>query len=264
MTGTNIVSYDEAWAEEAESSASRFTAASGNFISARGGKLSLGDEECPGNQLCVIVLDGVFENNYYEGRYDPETPQPPRCYAIAADKDSLAPHPSMQAHPEYFAPQHHECRGCPRNEFGTADNGKGKACKNRVRLALLPAGIYTPIRGSRDFELEVFTDPKHFMTADIALVKAPPTSAKHWSAYVKQLAASHRRPPRGVVTRLFVENHVKNQYEMRFEMLEAVDNALFDVLSARRQEAQALLTQGYAPPESVEVQGRNGLRGLRK
>jgi hypothetical protein len=258
-----IVSYDEAWAKQAQAAAEQAPATSGTFISTRGGILSFGDEELPGNQACVIILDMLREHTYYANKFDPDVAASPVCYAFGRAGEEMAPHHSMQADVTYFQPQAEECKDCKWNEWGSADTGRGKACQNRERLALIPAGYYQPKKGSRDFDLELFTDPKHFQSADTAFIRLPVTSVAGWWKYVSQLATQSHRPPHGVVTRLFIEPHPKWQYQVHFEMVEEVSNDLAQIIMARHEEALKTPIAGYSPPKEEEPR-QNGLRGLRR
>lgn len=265
MTGREIVNYDKAWAEQAESYAQQEKLTGGTFLSTRGGTLSFGDEVLPGNQAAVIILDAVFENTYYGAKFDPDNAAAPVCYAFArGDNSDMAPHPSMQTAPDYFIPQSSDCPSCPWNEWGSADQGRGKACQNRRRLALIPAGFYQGKRGSRDFDLEMFTDPKHFETAEIAFIKLPVTSVLLFSKYVNQLNSTIHRPPHGVVTRLFVEPDPKSQYKIYFEALEQVPDELAAIVMARHEEAVRGVIQGYQKPEERKPVARGSLKGLRR
>jgi len=81
------------------------------------------------NTINAVVVDVRYINTFYEGRYTPNDPKPPVCWALDADANTLAPN---EASPK---PVHDACSGCPKNEFGSA--GKGKACKNMVRIAII-------------------------------------------------------------------------------------------------------------------------------
>jgi len=258
-----LTNYDEAWAKQAETYTEQFQAQGGTFLSTRAGVLSFGDEELRGNQACVIVLDSVFENTMYEGKFNPDEATAPLCYAFGRDKDEMAPHESMQLD-AYFKPQHETCQGCKWNEWGSADTGRGKACQNRVRLALIPAGYYQPKKGSRDMDLELFADPKHFQTADVAFIKLPVTSVELWGKYVRSVAAASNRPPHGVVTRMFLEPHAKFQYQVHFETIELVSNELASIVMARHEEAVKQVIQGYRVPEERPAAPQGSLRGLRR
>ena len=94
----DIVKYKEQWATAAEQAASREEVTGGRFIKLAGGIFKLGEDELPGNKLCAIVLADVFENTYYDDKWTPDGPvKPPKCFALAEDKDDLAPHPAMRS-----------------------------------------------------------------------------------------------------------------------------------------------------------------------
>jgi hypothetical protein len=263
--GQEIVNYDKQWAAQMEQYTSQEQLQGGTFLSTRGGTLAFGEETLPGNQACVIILDAVKENTYYAEKFDADNPAAPICYAYGrGGEDDMAPHESMQVDLSYFQPQSDTCAGCKFNEWGSADKGRGKACQNRRRLALIPAGFYEPKRGSRDFNLEFFTDPKHFQTAEIAFVKLPVLSVKEWSKFVNDVAATFRRPPHGVITRLFLEPDPKAQYKICFEAIEEVSDELAAIIMQRHDAATKAVIQGYRPPEERPVaQNAGSLRGLR-
>ena len=249
--GSDITKYDERFAEMAKAYA-QGEHVGGDFLSTRGGVLTFNDEPLPGNQMCVIILDVVMERTYYTHAYDSDGENlPPVCYAFArpGDTDEMAPHlETMQVAKEYFTPQNDICRTCPHNEWGSADVGRGKACKERRRLALLPAGYYQPKRGSRDFDLHVFEDPEHYEAADIAYLKLPVTSVKDYARYVTDLASRLRRPPLAVITRVYVEPDPNSQFRVKFEQIAEIPPELYDAVMLRHDEARAGIIFGYPPP----------------
>lgn len=264
--GTAVTAYDKQWAVQAERYAAQEQLQGGTFLSTRGGVLKFGDEAMPGNQACVIVLDAVKENTYYPAKFDPEQAAAPVCYAFGRDSDEMSPHPSMQIDLNYFKPQSTSCDICAFNEWGSADKGKGKACQNRRRLALIPAGYYEAIRGSRDFNLRLFDDPKHFEQSEVAYMKLPVGSVKEWSKYVQLISGQNNRPPHGVVTRIFVAPSEKYQYQVLFEAIDLVPDSLAQIMFRRHDEALKSVIQGYKVPEVREPRSvpGGGLRGLRR
>lgn len=264
--GTEVTKYDEKFAEMAAGYANS-ERVSGRFISTRGGVLTFEDEQLPGNQMCVVVLDYIHERTYYTKKFDSdaESNLPPVCYALhrPEDPEEMAPHPSMQADPSYFQPQHHECRTCPMNEWGTADTGRGKACGERRRLALLPAGYYTPRRGSRDFDLNFITDPAHYEAADIAYLKLPVTSVKEWARYVTQLRSAHHRPPAAVVTHIYIEPDPKSQFKIKFDLIDLLPDTMYETILRRHEEAKGSIIFGYPSPGASEGQAPQG-RSIRR
>lgn len=264
-----LVPISERWAEQAQQAQHEEPVGEGLFVSLKSGVMSVNDEELPGNQMYVVIIDHYRENTYFEGRYDPDVKAPPKCYAFArgADGDDMGPHESMQLSlaPEgYFEPQNDVCRTCPKNEWGTADTGRGKACQNRRRLVLLPAGYCEPKKGSRDFDVRLFTDAAHYQTADEAMLKLPVTSSKEFSKYVSQLGAQFQRPPHGVITRIFVEPDPKTQFRVGFEMVEEVPDDLAQIIMDRNAVCREREWRGYQPPSDDAPQPRQAgsLRGV--
>jgi hypothetical protein len=267
MTGTNIINYKQKLREQAEQAVKQEVVAGGTMLSTRGGVLTYGEETLPGNQACVIILDSVKENTYYgANKFDPDAPSPPICYAFGrgpVGEDEMAPHESMQVDLNYFKPQHDSCTGCQWNEWGSADKGRGKACQNRRRLALIPAGFYEAKRGSRDLVLQMFTAPADFKTAEIAHIKLPVLSVKNYGNYLDQLLSTVQLPAHGVFTRMYLENDAQAQFKVCFEFLEEVPDDLLEVIMARHEEATNAAFRGYMPPEEKKL-GGNSRGGFRR
>lgn len=280
--GTEIVNYDAQMAAMAEQYAQQDRASEGSFLSTRGGILMYGEEQMPGNQVACIIVDSILENAYYPQKYDPNNKLPPTCYAFTrGDPDDMQPHlESMSKDQNYFMPQNMQqgpqglviggCNGCPMAEWGSSDTGRGKACKNQYRLALLPAGIYQP-NGRGQFELGLFDDPAHFSGSDIIYLKLPVTSGAIFERYRKMLRVQHARPPFGVVTRIFLQPDPKNQFSVNFELIELLPVELTPAILNRNAEITAEPFKGYEAPDMEAQQqaaapssGRFGGGGFRR
>ena len=253
--GNEIAKYDQQWAKAGEQYVSREKAEGGHFLSLAGGVFKLGDEPVPGNQLCVVILDAIFENAYYAEKWTPDGPvMPPTCFAMAHEQEDLEPMiEAMKADMDHFEPQHDTCHGCPMNEWGSADTGKGKACGNRRRLALIQAGEYVPVRGVKGgFELEAFAEEDHYKAADLTFLKLPVTSGKEFSRFVKATLRDFGRPPYGVVTRIYIEHGGPNQFTVKFEALDALPDEWFQTIQSRHEEAVEAIMKPYEPPSDEE------------
>jgi|GEM_PF-3621661 len=267
--GQEIVDVKKMLAERAAKAAAAVPVTGGTFLSTRGGTLAFGDEAMPGNQAAVVILGAVMENTFYAEKFNPDETKAPICYAFGQGLDAvdMAPHESMQVDLNYFQPQAEECKVCPHSQWGSADTGRGKACQNRVRLALIPAGFYAAKRGSRDFDLELFDDPKHFQTAEIVHIKLPVMSVDNYYKFQSQVSAALRLPPEGVVARLFIEPDHKSQYKVHFEVIEQLPDELAAITMLRADEAMQAKIQGYRPPEEKPPghtdNPRGSLRGIR-
>lgn len=268
--GTDLTHYRRQLAAQAKAAVEQEQLSGGTVLSTRGGTLTYGEETLPGNQACVIILDAIKENTYYADKFDPDNPTAPICYAMGRgpDDDDMAPHPSMQEDENYFEPQAVACKGCPMNEWGSADKGRGKACQNRRRLSLIPAGSYMPKRGSRDFDLDLFNDPKDFQQAEIAFLKLPVLSVKEYAKFVNQVATNFNMPPHGVIARVWVEPDPKAQYKVCFEVIELVPDELLPAVMAKHEEAINMKYQGYRAPEerppAHTENPRGSLRNIRR
>lgn len=276
--GAEVVNYEARMAADAERLARQDRGSEGVFLSTRAGQLALGEEPLPGNQVACIVVDSVLENAYYPQAYDPNNKLPPICYAYTRGEPSeMYPHlESMSKAQDYFMPQNMAddgqggviiggCAGCPMAEWGSAMRsgkpGRGKACKNTVRLALLPAGLYAPHPQHRGaWELGLHDDPEHYFGADVVFLSVPPTSLSNWEKYKKMLRVQHARAPYGAVTRIWLAPDNNTQFKINFEMVELASPEMLQGIIPRVDERIAEPFKGYEAPqeEAPPAQGRFG------
>ena len=261
--GKELVSYKDKMREMAKEYAST-EKTGGNWITLRGGTMRYGDNEIPGNTLICIVLDAVRENAYYPYDFDPDVIIPPTCYAFGYSEDDMEP--DLPNH-EWFEPQAKSCAECPHNEWGSSDTGRGKACGNRRRLAIIPAGQM--VKDGKSWEVEVFDTIEDYEEQDIALMKLPVTSTKLWGKYVKFLNSQYQLPPMGVISQVYIEKDPNDQFHVHFDMLEEVPKELYDLIMRRHKEAEEMIAQDYDVPDKEQLEkpkqkGRQGLKGLRK
>jgi hypothetical protein len=252
QTGTEVVDWEEEMRRQAQvaSEQQRSSGGGGKFFSLKAGVLTFDDQPMPGNQMAVVILADLMENSWYDGEYDPSTPASPKCFAFGHDEADMEPHEAVDNDP-YFDRQHPQCSGCPHAEWGSASRGKGKACKNVMRLALIPAGQYKPNGKGRNAQLEFepYDDPEHYKKAEVAFLKVPVTSVSLYSKYVKQLNADLSRPPHGVVTMIYIEPHPKYQFQVKFELMDKVDAELLPIIMPRHKAELASLDFPYQPPQ---------------
>ena len=242
MTRTDMVAWEKEMAAEAEAAAHSEQTVGGGFVSTRNGRLSWGGAVVPGNAIRVVILDYCRENTYYQGRYDPDAPQSPVCYALAREEGDMAPHENAAV------PQSEACAGCPQNEFGSADTGRGKACKNTRRLALVAE--------------DSVEDP----SAEVVFLKVPVTSVKAWSGYVQAIADAKRRPPHGVVTEISLVPDAKTQFQMVFKLVDSITDASvgMNIRSLREALGDGRLMFPYATHEEESVANTKPLKTSRK
>lgn len=204
----------------------------GQFISFRAGQITYNQQPCAGNKLDVIVVEHLLENAYYGSDYDPDNPTPPICFAFGRETGEMAPHEKSAE------PQAEACKKCQYNEFGSADKGNGKACKNIMRLSLLPAKPLTA---------------EALQKSECAYAKLPVTSVKGFAAYVKRLATTHDLPPFAFVTQLGTVPDPKSQFKVTFEDVALIeDEDVLETLVARHEEQADAIAFPYQPPTEGE------------
>jgi hypothetical protein len=209
----------------------------GSFIRLSGGIMSYQDAPIPGNTISVIILDSVHENVYYPDAYDPGEITSPQCFAFGRSDEEMKPHENS------IESQDTACELCELNEFGTDARGKGKACKNRRRLAVIKAGHFTD-----DDEWAPYEDGD-LDKAEIAFLGVPPTSVKPYAAYVKGLAnGPMARAPLQVVTRISVVPDERVQFKLAFEEVALLDQSEVKEMLQRRKEASEQIEQPYQKP----------------
>ena len=221
---TAMIPWEEQMAKDAEVAAAMTGAASGTFISIKGGVVTIDKVpvspvmmRLPGNVVDVpvsrieaVVVAHVFENVYYEGKYDENTPVPPKCFAFGTVDSSESSSP-MAPHPLSTEPQNPTCYGCWANEWASADTGRGKACKNIRRLAI--------IAGDEDS----IADAETIANQKVHYLKVPVTSVKAWDGHVKAVANTLRRPPLGVVTYISAAPDTKTQLRVDFSVARKIE-----------------------------------------
>lgn len=218
------VKWDEEMAKYADAAAkTEESVALGQFISMRAGQLSFNGVAFPDNEMDVVVMDHVMENTYYTGRYDSENPASPVCYAFGREDAEMAPHEKSAQ------PQNETCKGCELNEYGSSETGKGKACKNSRRLALITSDSL-----------------ENLEEAQVVYMKIPVTSVKGWAQHVDSLKKSLRKPPFAVVTRVKVVPDPKSQFKVLFSLVEEIDGANFAALVAKHNLVKQSIIFPYA------------------
>lgn len=199
----------------------------GNFISTRGRRFTFKGDVLD-DPLNVIVLDYAQDFAFFDRAFDPDNPHPPACFALGVCRvEDLMPHEKAPV------PQSEACLGCPNNEFGSG-TGKGKACKNQWRLAVV---------ASDD------------VSGDIAMLRISPVGYRPWEGYVKSLERKYGLPPSGVYTELAFDDNQPDFPVVSASFMEQIQDAeVLSIVIERQQEARELLLEPnyavdqYEPP----------------
>jgi hypothetical protein len=243
--GTAMAVWEEELAKQALIAAGmEDSTATGQFFGLRSGVLTWNDAPMPGNQMAVIIVDSVLENVFYDGKFDPDAPQSPICFAFGREEKTMEPHKAVFESGNEQCGESGSCAGCELNSWGSADVGRGKACRNTRRLAMIPAGKF-----STTGKFELIDDDEHFEKAQIGFMKLPVTSVKGYAAFVKQIAGALRRPPHGIVTKISVVPDAKSQFRVIFEPLINIPNELMGIIMERHNEAMNVIDFPYTPNE---------------
>jgi len=152
-----------------------------NKIATKGKQFTLPDGKSHPGPLSVIIVDFAWLLAHYPGVYNANNPQSPNCWAIGRDfpeSGLLKPDKSIEK------PQGADCRTCPKNQWKSDNNGRGKACKNQRRLIVVAGDL---------------TDPS---TATLLTLYVSPTGLKNWDGYVNTLEKQHGLLPIQVITEI--------------------------------------------------------------
>lgn len=252
-TGTAVTNYDEEFARAAAEYSKQAEGMAGGqpYFSVRGGVLTFAGTPMPENRVACIVADFIYENAFYEGDFDPDNPQPPTCFAFGRVQAELAPHENVVAAGNAQNPQCGMARQpncCELNEFGSADKGKGKACKNTAKLALIPVpGKFS----GKTFDLEA-DNAEYVESAALGYFRLPVTSVGGFGLYVKQVSEALGVPPFGLVTCISVVPDPKTQFKVVFEPLQKIPKSFQGPVMKRNAEARAAINTPYPAPGEGE------------
>lgn len=221
-----VVSWQERLAQEAKEVAANFKPNVGR-ISLKAGQMAYEGNPVPGNTINVVVVASAFENSLYENAYDPKFVSNPDCFALSLTGLKMVPDVMVPNPPSM------ECDTCPNLKWGSdPKGGRGKACKEVVRLVLLPVG--------NTVEAEAIAK------SEMAVMKLSVTNVKYWGNYVQKLSATIGRPPWSVITEIKVLPDPKTQFRVEFrEQALVTDDKLLDALSKRIELAQLTAMAPY-------------------
>lgn len=211
-------------------------------ISTRGGVFTI-DKENVGTELDLVVIGAIWENGLYDGAYDPDHPRVPVCYAFS-NPDMEDPEEEMRPHESAENPQGGAgggCSGCEHNEFGSAATGRGKACKNTRRLALLTPDALESAEAIRE--------------AEVRSMSVPVMSVASWSKFVQKVSDDFERPYWCVVVKAQLVPDPKSQFKVTFTFVELIDldSEKFKALQEKHQEAIGMLSQPYPAQEELDA-----------
>lgn len=241
------------WEEEfkqyaSEDSAVAEGAGGWSFVRTEGGIFRIGDNEWEEDEFPPVFILGARRTNLlYDGEYVPGEPQAPSCYAIAKREEDLAPPADLPTK------QSEQCKGCWANDFGSDPKGRrGKACKNTVRLALLPA---------ENLDLDLLRETEG------ARLQVSVTGVRNFGAYAKIVSSKFGLPLFMLATKVSLGDHPRHpQKVLHFapaygDQSLVTDAEVIAVLRERRKEAEVYLDQ--EPQRVADDEDAGGKRRAR-
>lgn len=237
-TGTAVVDIQAEMEKQALAIASRISAPSGDRIritQQKTFKFPDGTEH-PGPCEFVIV-DFAAANFLYTTPYTEGEATPPDCFALGLDANTMVPSansPNKQAE---------LCAVCPQNQFKSAPNGRGKACRNTRLLAVLP--------------------PDATEETPLWLLSLSPTAIKAFDDYASTVARTFKAPPSKVISTIgfdptasyatlrFGKPQANPNYELAFNRLEEARQRLLVEPDMSSFDAQPVQPTKRVAPRGV-------------
>jgi hypothetical protein len=209
------------------------------FVSFKGGQLTIDKVPIPKSALKVVVLTFIAENTYYKGKFDPTKTQMPLCYAVYRGPDEMWPNAD-----DVKEAQADTCQECIHYQWGSDPmGGRGKACKTRYRIAMIPA----PDENSTVADI---------LGSELRFATIPVTSCKNFEQYVSRCELLYSRPMFGVIGELSVEPNEKTLYEVKLTAISAIHGPLLIPMMKRIEEAEKAITYDYSMDEDYADQAK--------
>lgn len=234
----DIVNWESQLAAEAQAAAANERPPISS-ITLKSGIMKYMGEKVPGNNLDVVIVADTEEHLLYTTAYDADNISPPTCFAQGMSGEDLVPHETVPDKPAAT------CDECHFFAWGSdPKGGRGKACKEVRKLAIIPASA--------------LSNPSTIADAEIAVLRIPVTSVKHLAKYIISCAAKGR-PLWSMVTNISVEPDDRTQFKVNFAPKEAIQaSECFGPLNELRDLAVKILLTPYdlTQPEPKKGAGK--------
>jgi hypothetical protein len=170
----------------------------------------------------IVGVNPGISKLFYVGSYTEGSAAPPDC----ASADGVKPDPGVPQQ------QNPICGTCRHNAWGSAVNGKGKACQDHKKIAVL----LMPYLTKKLFDGQPMLTPVY--------LKVPPDSLKNWKSYGDTL--QHRGAHwASVITRIgFAPDRL---FQLTFAFHKALTNAEAPVVIPLLEDPQTLNLIGTGP-----------------
>jgi len=211
--------------EQAEQEAEKTQSGGGQYLSIKGKSFVFQGADL-GEELEVVIIDWTNEKAYFDVPYNADDPSAPACWALGDVKpqDLIPSDVSVKKQSE-------DCGSCWANAWGSSENGRGKACRDARRLALISSA-------QLDDPLE---------DIEVVFLRTPPTSCRNFDKFANGVRKVLKRPTHGIISTIRFDEEA--DYEMLlFAAAEPIANPehLQKVLTLREQVHEDL-RQDYDP-----------------
>lgn len=238
---TSIALIDDQLSQEIANLKNQIGQPSGNKIKVEtNGDFVLPDGLNLGPEIQVAIVNFVARNFFYASPYNPNNISPPDCYAVGTVRhDMLVPEddsPDQQAD---------KCGGCPLNQFGSGNNGSGKACGNRYWLAVLIVDPENPdAHNAPDAPIYVLDLPPTAIKQFEGAIRHTSTMMGHWSKALYTVSAVNA----GTYAKISVGSPLPNpDYAIHFARRSEVQDVLFRKPDFSAPAATKPAARGRAP-----------------
>lgn len=233
---TAMVDYKERYRQMAEEQSEKLPSGTAT-LSIKGGSFTYQGADL-GEELDCIILDFGYENSWYDRPYNPDDMGPPACYAIAQSNKNMEPEDDSPVR------QCEDCNNCDLNQWGSAGSGRGKACGNHRRLAIMSV-------------TDIENDPENI---EVVMLRTPPTSNSNFDKYAKGVSKVRKVPLCGVVTRISFDPD-EDWEKLIFTATDMVDEDHIGKVMEKVDEAQEMIMEkydvsGYEKPTPTKRKGR--------
>jgi len=251
-TSKALVKWDEEFANLAKETSKGAKVSEGKFISTKGGRLKFQGADIPDNEMRVCVVGWIYHNAYYDPneRYDPDNSQSPLCYAFADTPPDDGDMEPLDSVPEK---QCDNCAECPFNQWeSSTSGGRGKACKNTVRIALIA-----------EDDLEDLDE------AEVVYLSVPVTSVKNYLKYLIDLRDKSKRPHWSVITQISCVPDPSSQFKLTFKNDDLIeDTKLFGPLKELWEKTMETIDFPYVvrepAPKKTKAKGKVAAKPAKK
>lgn len=205
--------------------AARIEKPTGQSIGIKGKKFKYKDEVL-GRTAEFVIVDFIRANAHYDEAFHEDTIALPGCMSLSVDGVEMVPLPGVPNK------RNETCDGCEMNAWGSADVGRGKACAEQYRLAVLA--------------VNPADKNETYATCPMAMITVPPTSKKNFGQYVRAVEDKTGRPPLAFLTEFSFDDDFDHEV-LAFEVAKPFkDAASLSAILGRVDEAREMLMN---PPD---------------